>query len=110
MNQMYNFIPTMDAPKNSRLTKEALDIIESKIVINEAKSDDYQQLDYFLSSSLGQNGYIIGTLKEKNISSYEAYVLERKKAISIRNPDVEGIILGNIIGAIEVLKKYLTKG
>lgn len=94
--------------QNPRLDIESLVSLEHKIKSNNATPDDYETLDYFISN-LGVQDYILNKLKKHGIDSYDMYILKRKDSNDSISISANGILLGTILGAITVLKDYLSK-
>jgi len=93
--------------QNPKLDIESLSLLKNKIEMNEAKVQDYENLDYFLSS-IGNPNYFLNRLKEFNIYSYEEFILERKKPFDKRNRVVDGVLFGTALGSISVLERYVS--
>lgn len=92
--------------ENPTLNEQNLSLLEKKIETNKADVSDYKRLELYLSSIGVARNYLINLLKEKGIESYEEFIFERNQSFEKKNRDVEGILLGYVLGAIGVLKKY----
>jgi len=97
----------IEVNQNPKLDIATLSLLKKKIEENKANPEDYKTLDYFLNS-FGYESFILDSLKEYNIYSYEEYILEREKSFDLRNRYVNGSVLGIILGAISALEKYIT--
>jgi hypothetical protein len=100
---------TMTEAQNPKLDLVSLDVIRGKIEKNLAAPEDYQTLDFFISSILGIQDYILNRLKSNGISSYEKFILERKDTPPEKHRLINIILYGHIIGAISYLTDYLNK-
>lgn len=96
-------------PENTKVSEEALLLIEQKILVNKASVKDYKVLEN-LMSNFGEGNYILNKFKEYGIPSYEFFIWERNKEFTYRNRAVDGILIGVLQGAISVLIKYLNNG
>lgn len=97
----------MTIQQNPKLDIETLSLLRRKIEINEASPEDYKILDYFLQVFDYKN-FILEKLRKYEIYSYEEYIIERKQRSDLRNKNVNGDMLGIILGAISALEKYIT--
>jgi hypothetical protein len=97
-----------EIPNNPKLDSEYLEILKKKVDSNRANSAEYKILDDNISSLIGQNNSIIKILNASGFESYDEYINERKKNISERTPEVEGTILGKILGTISAFGKIFT--
>lgn len=95
----------MNEIENPLITIESLSLFEKKVESGEITSNELKILDDFISNVTNYKDYLLTELKEYNINSYEEYTVERKSIN--RNRAVDGILLGKILGAINILKKYL---
>ena len=95
------------AIENSNLSIEELSLIEGKIESNIAIVSDYEKLDYFLST-IGSPNYLLQRFRKHQINSYEEFIVERKKKEN-KDSAVNGILIRNVFGAINILKSYVLK-
>ena len=94
------------ATANPPLTLAELSLIQSRIESRTESKEDYEKLDYFLSS-VGIRLNLLQRFRENGIDSYEQYVVERKKTFETRKMVVDGTLYGVVSGAINFLKNIL---
>lgn len=95
------------AVENIPLTLDKVLEIEHKIDTNIASSEDYEALD-FLLSSLSMGGTILKAVKERGYYSYDAYITERKKSdFNKRDVFSESYVNSTIKECINLLINYL---
>ena len=92
--------------EKANLNLTNLSLLESKVVANEANESDYQTLEVYLSNLGVPKNYLLDLLRDKGILSYTQYIIERKNKSESQNRDANGLLLGNILGAIKALKDY----
>lgn len=98
-----------DIHENPQLSVEELQFIEKKITSNRATSEDFEKLEFFLSSIGIPKGYLLSKFNEHNIGTFDEFIFERTLPFDQRKRSVDGILLGYIIGSITFLKEYLNK-
>ncbi len=91
---------------NPQLDVNILHQLKQKILNNSATAEDYETLDFFLSS-IGFKNYILNKLIQNGINSYQEFIDERKKPLGQKNTTVDGVLLGNILGTIPVLLNFI---
>jgi len=94
--------------ENPNIDFNQLSNLESTIYSNEAIEDDYKLLDKNIAIIIGPQDYILNSMKRNGVNNYTDFIKERKKDVNYRNPSVDGILLGTIIGAIQTLKRLMT--
>ena len=90
-------------PENTKLDSEYLKNLEIRVSMNRASSNEYKQLDDFIESGTGVYEFILTSLKAQGLDNYQEFIDERKRLSNTSNI-FEGLIVGRILGAIQVLK------
>lgn len=97
----------MSAIEKQKFDREYLDLLQKKIESNKATTEEYKSLDFFIKSTVDIPNYVLNSLAEFNLYSYQEYIDERKKDFSPLKSKLEGQVLGRITGAISALKATL---
>lgn len=101
--------------ENPKLDLETLQVIRSKVNKNIETIDDYEKLDYWISSIISEK-YILNELKKNGFSSYELFNIEREHLLNnteYRNRNeyldrlINGTLHGMILGVISSLEDRL---
>jgi hypothetical protein len=92
--------------ENPRLDQEELTRLERKISNKSASADDYEILDYFLSSR-GLPEYIGKTLKDYGISTYTEYIERTQGLNDPINQKIINNVTGSALGIISFLKSNI---
>jgi len=109
----------MEKDENPNLTIESIKRIKSRIEHGIDNAEDYELLDYFLSS-IGHEKYILNNFQKYDIYSYSDFIdekslLEKKKMrknwedSADRHLIVFGTLRGMINACVEHLEDYIKK-
>lgn len=94
--------------ENPKLSMDELSNLKKKVENKIASSDDFEKLDYFLSST-GSTKLISEKLKEFNLNSYAEYFKNKNNMPESLISEIDKNIQGISLGIISFLKTYLSR-
>jgi hypothetical protein len=95
----------MMAIDNPILSLKNLTDLENKISENKATADDYEEIDFFISSIGGDKNYLKNVILQNGFRDFYQYVSEKSENKEGRLVQL-GKIHGTVLGAISFLKTY----
>jgi hypothetical protein len=98
----------MMAIENPPLSLKRLNDIESKFLNATATSEELQEIDFFISSVGGAQGYIKNILTQNGFRDYVHYLKQKQEDNSDTKVQVSRVN-GAILGAMSFLKTYAIK-
>ena len=90
---------------NPKYTISELNILEDKVRNNSAIPEDYKKLDDYLLFLGMHNRYIQSKLREEFIEDYSDFVYKRRKHLFEHSLS---ILIGNVLGAIFIIKSHIS--
>jgi hypothetical protein len=93
---------------NPALSLSRLNDLESKIRSKSVRTDDLEELDYFLNAIGAPPSFIKNSLLQNGFLGYSDYLSANSDQLMERNI-VLGRVEGIILGVISVLKSYALK-
>jgi len=89
-------------PNITKVNKETLEKLESRVLNNMASAEDYKFIDDIIQSKIGIKDFFLNSLKEVGVLNYQGYIEERVKRMGTVN-QFEGRLLGLVLGAIKLV-------
>lgn len=96
----------MTTMENPVLNLKNLNDLQSRFSANQATINDYEELDFFISSIGGSQEYIKSILQKNGLVDYSQYIKERHENNEGKKVQLARIE-GSITGAMSFLKSYV---